>query len=152
MIVKYWVNCFDRELCVKFPLINKEEEVVISDRLDEAYNLWHSTEEIADDEYRAYVEDSCCEEFMIDYMEQVYDGWTEWWVEGDEDEDGNEIPVYITRNEKANIDYSKQTYITLDAEELMLLGIEEEYWDDCEVINDCIRAMIYERRKQNENK
>ncbi len=43
-----------------------------------------------------------------------------------------------------------QTYITLDAEELLLLGIEREYWDDCEVINDCIHSMIYERRKQND--
>ena len=32
----------------------------------------------------------------------------------------------------------------------MLLGIEPEYWDDCEVINDCIHNMIYERGKQND--
>ena len=150
MIVRYWVNCFDRELCIRIPFINKEEEAAISDRLDDAYNLWHATEEIDDPEFRAYVEDSCCEEFMVHYMEQVYDGWTEWWVEGDIDEDGNEIPVYVTKNEKANIDYSKQTYITLDVEELMLLGIEEEYWDDCEVINDAIHSMIYKRRNKND--
>lgn len=150
MIVRYWVNCFDRELCVRVPFINKEQEEAISSRLDDAYNLWHSTEEIVDDEYREYVEDSCCEEFMIEYMSQAYDGWTEWWVEGDEDEDGNKIPSYVTRNEDANAEYYTQTYITLDAEELILLGVPKESWDDCEVINDCIHSMIYEKRNRND--
>lgn len=148
MIIRYWVNCFDRELCVRIPFINNEQEEAINNRLDDAYNLWHSTEEISDDEYRKYVEDSCCEEFMIDYMSKVYDGWTEWWVEGDEDEDGNKIPVYVTRNDDIKVEHYTQTYITLDMEELILLGVSEEYWDDCEMINDCIHSMIYEKRNK----
>ena len=47
----------------------------------------------------------------------------------------------------ANFEHYTQTYITLDAEELMLLGIEPACWDDCEVINDAIHNMIYEKGK-----
>ena len=40
---------------------------------------------------------------------------------------------------------SVTTILTLDEEELMILGIPEEYWDDCEVVNDCIHNIIYEK-------
>lgn len=56
------------------------------------------TEEIEDLDYRAYVEDSCCEEFMMERLSETYNMWSSWWVEGDEDEDGNEIPPDKTNN------------------------------------------------------
>lgn len=40
-----------------------------------------------------------------------------------------------------------QTYITLDEEELRLLNILEEYWEDLDVVNDAIHSMIYERKE-----
>ena len=40
-----------------------------------------------------------------------------------------------------------QTYITLDEEELRLLNIPEEYWEDLDAVNDAIHSMIYERKE-----
>ena len=92
MVIRYYVNCFERELCIKmddaYQLLEKE----ILDMLDGYYFEWHSTEEIEDPEYRAYVEDSCCEEFVMERLSETYNMWESWWVEGDKDEDGNEIP------------------------------------------------------------
>ena len=41
--------------------------------------------------------------------------------------------------------YYIQTYITLDREELELLGIDPEYWNDFEVIDYAIHSMIYNK-------
>ena len=41
--------------------------------------------------------------------------------------------------------YYIQTYIPLDREDLELLGIDPEYWNDFEVINDAIHSMIYNK-------
>ena len=46
------------------------------------------------------------------------------------------------------MEHYTQTYITLDAEELTLLEIDKEYWDDCDVINDAIHSMIYKMKEQ----
>ena len=46
------------------------------------------------------------------------------------------------------MEHYTQTYITLDEEELILLGIDKEYWDDCDVINDVIHSMIYKMKEQ----
>ena len=92
MITRYWVNCFERELCIEWDDAYKPLEKEIIDMLDEYYFEWHSTEEIEDPNYRAYVEDSCCEEFMMERLSETYNMWESWWVEGDEDDDGNEIP------------------------------------------------------------
>ena len=37
MIIRYWVNCFDRELCVKFTDGNAEFEAKVYDILDDSY-------------------------------------------------------------------------------------------------------------------
>ena len=91
MITRYWVNCFERELCIEWDDAYKPLKKEIIDMLDEYYFEWHSTEEIEDPNYRAYVEDSCCEEFMMERLSETYNMWESWWVEGDEDKDGNEI-------------------------------------------------------------
>ena len=145
MIIRYWVNCFDRELCIRFADGDAEFEAKVDNILEEAYCAWHSTEEIEDPEEREYVENSCCEEYMMEVLSKTFNNWIEWWVEGDVDENEDEEPIYVTKNPE--LEHYTQTYITLDAEELMLLGIEPEYWDDCEVINDAIHNMIYERGK-----
>ena len=92
MVIRYYVNCFERELCIEWDDAYKPLEKEILDMLDGYYFEWHSTEEIEDPEYRAYVEDSCCEEFMMERLSETYNMWSSWWVEGDEDENGNEIP------------------------------------------------------------
>ena len=98
MITRYFVNCFERELCIKWNDAYKYLEKEIIDMLDGYYCEWHSTEEIADPDYKAYVENSCCEEFMMERLSETYNMWESWWVEGDEDEDGNEIIPYKTNN------------------------------------------------------
>ena len=98
MITKYYVNCFERELCIKWDDAYKYLEKEILDMLDGYYCEWHSTEEIADPDYKAYVENSCCEEFMMERLSETYNMWESWWVEGDEDEDGNEIIPDKTNN------------------------------------------------------
>lgn len=145
MIITYDVSCFERELKFIFPDGYENYRSEIENILDEAYDEWHSPEKIEGPEERAYVENSCCEEYMIEVLSKTFNNWIEWWVEGDVDENGDEEPVYVTKN--PNFEHYMQTYITLDAEELMLLGVEPKYWDDCEVINDAIHNMIYERGK-----
>lgn len=98
MITRYFVNCFERELCIKWDDAYKYLEKEILDMLDGYYYEWHSTEEIEDPDYRAYVEDSCCEEFIMERLSETYNMWESWWVEGDEDEDGNEIIPDKTNN------------------------------------------------------
>lgn len=145
IIIRYRVNCFDRELCIELEDRYKEFENEILETLDDAYCTWNSTDDIEDTEERIFVENSCCEEFMMKKLSEIYNMWDSWWVEGDVDENGDEEPIYVIEN--PNLEHYTQTYITLDAEELMLLGIEPEYWDDCEIVNDAIHNMIYERKK-----
>lgn len=57
MITRYFVNCFERELCIKWDDAYKHLEKEILDMLDGYYYEWHSTEEIEDPDYRAYVEE-----------------------------------------------------------------------------------------------
>ena len=98
MITRYFVNCFERELCIKWDDAYKYLEKEIIDMLDGYYCEWHSTEEVADPDYKAYVENSCCEEFMMERLSETYNMWESWWVEGDEDEDENEILLDKTNN------------------------------------------------------
>lgn len=98
MVIRYSVNCFERELCIELDNAYKYLEKEILDMLDEYYFEWHSIEEIEDLDYRAYVENSCCEEFMMERLSETYNMWESWWVEGDKDEDGNEIPPDKTIN------------------------------------------------------
>lgn len=100
MVIRYYVNCFERELCIEWDNAYKYLEKEILDMLDEYYFEWHSIEEIEDLDYRAYVENSCCEEFMMERLSETYNMWESWWVEGDKDEDGNEIPPDKTINPK----------------------------------------------------
>ena len=93
MVIRYYVNCFERELCIKLDDAYQSLEKEILDMLDRYYFEWHSTEEIKDPDYRAYVENACCEQFLVKKLSETYDMWDDmwdtWWVE---DDDGNEIP------------------------------------------------------------
>lgn len=65
-------------------------------------------------------------------------------------EDCNEILVSAEDFEEGDLMENNkyvQTYIVLDEEELRLLNIPEEYWEDIDVVNDAIHSMIYERKE-----
>lgn len=101
MIVTYDISCFERELKIVFPIIYKYAKNQIEDILDKAYCKWHSVEEIEDSEEKAYVEDSCCEEFMIEQLSMYFDAWERWTSEyyGSDPEEMQE-EVFWTENRK----------------------------------------------------
>lgn len=78
MIVAYDISCFERELQVVFPDGYEHLKEEVEKILDDAYCKWHSTEEIEDKDERAYVEDSCCEEFMIEVLSKTFNQWEGW--------------------------------------------------------------------------
>jgi hypothetical protein len=102
MLIEFDVPCFERELKVIFPDGYGKYRKEIEDILDEAYSKWHSPEDIEDEEERAYVEDSCCEEFMICELSLVFNQWTEWCSEyyGNDPEEMEDNQVYWTKNNK----------------------------------------------------
>ena len=101
MEITYDVSCFERELKIIFPDNCEGYRKEIEDILDEAYNEWHSTEEIEDPEERAYVEDSCCEEHMMYRLSNKFNLWERWTSEyyGNDPEEMEE-EVFWTENTK----------------------------------------------------
>lgn len=76
--VKYYVDVFERTLIVIYDGDVSEEDVY--DILDERYHVWNSVSEHEDDEDYLWIHDSCCEEYMM---------------EGLEDLDITYIPIYV---------------------------------------------------------
>lgn len=103
MLVLFDVSCFERELQVVFPDDCEKYRKEIENILEEAYDEWHSVEEIYDPEERAYVEDSCCEEHMIFRLSRKFNQWEKWCSEyyGNDPED-MEDEVFWTENRKEN--------------------------------------------------
>lgn len=94
MIITYDVSCFERELKIVFPDGYEEFKNEILQILDDAYDFWHNPEDIEDEEERKYVQDSCCEEYMIYELSLVFNQWDEWTSEyygNDEDEMEEEV-------------------------------------------------------------
>ena len=85
MITRYWVNCFERELCIEWDDAYKPLEKEILDMLDGYYFEWHDVENIADPVEQKYVQDSCLEEYMMYRLSETFNQWEEWWVEEDEE-------------------------------------------------------------------
>lgn len=85
MIIRYWVNCFERELVIKFPTGYEDYKSEIVQLLDDYYFHWHDAENIKDPEEREYVLDSCLEEYIMDMLSETFNQWEEWWVEEDEE-------------------------------------------------------------------
>ena len=78
MLITYDISCFERKLKIIFPDGYENYRSEIENILDEAYDEWHSPEKIEDLEERAYVEDSCCEEYLMDKLSLVFNQWVEW--------------------------------------------------------------------------
>ena len=100
MLVLYDVSCFERELKVVFPDECEAHKKEIVQVLDDAYYEWHSPEDIEDEEERAYVNDSCCEEHMMYRLSSAFNQWEKWTSEyyGNNEEE-MEKEIYWTVNE-----------------------------------------------------
>ena len=81
MLIRYWVNCFDRELVIEFPPGYENLKTEIEAMLDDYYFEWHHAEDIEDPEEQRFVWDSCLEEHMMFRLSETYNMWIQWWVE-----------------------------------------------------------------------
>ena len=61
LMVDYYVNCFERELCIVFFNIDKNNYKDIMEQLDQNYTKWHEIDTC-----------ECCEEYMIDNLLPYY--------------------------------------------------------------------------------
>lgn len=78
MIIEYDVHCFERTLQITFPEGYEWAEGEILRLLDDYYCYWHDAENIQDPEEKAYVQDACLEEYMMERLSETYNQWTEW--------------------------------------------------------------------------
>ena len=78
MEVRFWINCFDRELVIKFPFGYEHLKEEIEQMLDDYQFEWHDAENIKDSEERKYVQNSCLEEYMMERLSETYNMWDEW--------------------------------------------------------------------------
>lgn len=105
MIIEYNMDCFEKTLKIKFPDRYEYLKETFLDYLNTFYIYWHDAENIEDDEERAYVMGSCCEEFMMDRLSETYNMW-EWWdteYYGDDEEEMYEtVPVINERRSNEN--------------------------------------------------
>ena len=69
MIVKIDIDCYDRELLVMFDERYSRDRDKIRDLMESAYDRWTHVSEIEGEEDYLYVHDSCCEEYIIDRIE-----------------------------------------------------------------------------------
>ena len=103
MIIEYDINCFERTLYITMPDVYAGRKEDILSLLGDYYDAWHNCDEIEDEEVRAYVHDSCLEEYMIDclvmdagYQVLGYD--TIGWSEDDEYIDEKVLKEKLSRN------------------------------------------------------
>ena len=103
MEVRYDCSCFERELVIKFPDGYEYLKKEIMQMLDDYYFEWHDAENIKDPVERAYVQDSCLEEYMMDKLSETYNMWDEWTSEyyGDNPEEMEDESDW-TKNERRN--------------------------------------------------
>ena len=69
MIVKIDIDCYDRELLVMFDEKYSRDRDKIRDIMESAYDRWTHVSEIEDEEDYLYVHDSCCEEYIVECVE-----------------------------------------------------------------------------------
>ena len=98
-VVYFNVECFDRMLYVKYPHEFDDKFRDIYKILSDAYDKWNSIGDIEDDEERDYVENSCCEEFMIEELSKEFPEWIKWKSEyyGNDEEEQEEYWIVNER-------------------------------------------------------
>lgn len=72
------IDCYERDLIITFPDGYKSYEEEILSCLDDYYYKWMHLGEIEDPDERDYIQDSCCEEYMMERLSEVYNQWNEW--------------------------------------------------------------------------
>ena len=144
MIIEYDVSCFERTLVIKCPDSYAEHEKEILKILDKAYFEWHSPEDIEDLEERRYVEDSCCEEHMIDRMCEKYhvdhDDWDSFYYGDDENEIAEDMENHQSEH-RYNVGWLDNTIEHLEDRNDRFEPFEkvgnEAYW----IVKDCIEKL-----------
>ena len=71
MIVKIDIECYDRELLVMFDEKYSRDRDKIRDLMESAYDRWTHVSEIEDEDDYLYVHDSCCEEYIVECVEDA---------------------------------------------------------------------------------
>lgn len=71
MIVKIDIDCYDRELLVMFDEKYSRDRDKIRDLMESAYDRWTHVSEIEDEDDYLYVHDSCCEEYIVECVEDA---------------------------------------------------------------------------------
>lgn len=69
MIVKIDIDCYDRELLVMLDEKYSRDRDKIRDLMENAYDRWTHVSEIEDEDDYLYVHDSCCEEYIVECIE-----------------------------------------------------------------------------------
>ena len=69
MIVKIDIECYDRELLVMFDEKYSRDRDKIRDLMESAYDRWTHVSEIETEDDYLYVHDSCCEEYIVECVE-----------------------------------------------------------------------------------
>lgn len=77
MEIKFECECYERVLVVTFPKRYTYLKKEILELLEQYYNEWLW----AEDSYGEEVQDVCLEEYMMDRLSEIYNMWTEWYVE-----------------------------------------------------------------------
>ena len=151
MIIEYDVDCFERTLVIKCPNSYAEHIKEIKHILNDAYFAWHSPENIEDPEEREWVEDnSCCEEYMISKVHEIYPigegDWDTFYYGNDEDEIGEDMENH-QYDYKYNIGQLNDAIDHLEDRKYRFEPFEklgnEAYW----IVKDCIEKLEELREK-----
>lgn len=78
MKIIFPIDYYERDLIITFPDKYKSYEEEILSYLNDYYNKWINYGEIVDTEEQDYVRCSCCEEYMMECLSEVYNQWNEW--------------------------------------------------------------------------
>lgn len=99
-VFKYDVECFERELLVVYPNGFDGYRLDVFNLLNDAYDKWHSVEDIEDDDERQYVQYCCLEEFMVGELSKQFPEWIRWKSEyyGNDEEEKDDAKWIINGN------------------------------------------------------
>ena len=143
MIIEYDVSCFERTLVIECPDSYAEHESKIGRLLDKHYDIWHTPEDIEDPTERTYVEESCCEEYLVAKLREKYPECGEWdsfYYGDDEDEIADDRSKKINlRN--WNIHWFRHTLGALEALRNEYEAFEKLGNEAYHILNVCIAQL-----------
>ena len=113
--------------------------------LDEAYYEWHSPEEIEDPIEQKIVQDSCCEEHMMERLVQAYPNldknlWDTFYYGNDEDEIAEDMERHKDER-RYNMKWLNNTIDHMEDRNYQFEPFEklgnEAYW----IVKDCVEKL-----------